>query len=81
MYKLVFVHILIIMEPNETVLSDIHIDMSHTVLVDNAVCVDHVKYAGKFLKLLILFSIFLFYLFKPTSLAVLCGIVIFVIII
>jgi len=37
---------LLIMEPNETVLSDIHIDMSHTRSVDHAENSDNVKYAG-----------------------------------
>ena len=35
-----------IMERDETVLSDIHIDMSHTRSVDHAGNVDYVKYAG-----------------------------------
>jgi len=34
------------MEPNETVLSDIHMDMSHTSPVDHRENLDNVKYAG-----------------------------------
>ena len=37
---------LLIMQPNETVLSDIHIDVSHTRSVDLAENLNNVKYAG-----------------------------------
>jgi len=34
------------MEPDEKVLSDIHIDTSHTHSINRAVNIDNVKYAG-----------------------------------
>jgi len=34
------------MEPDETVLSDIHIDMSHTRPVDYSENLDNIKYTG-----------------------------------
>jgi len=37
---------LLIMEPDEKVLSDIHIDMSHTRSVNRVATLDNVKYAG-----------------------------------
>ena len=36
----------LIMEPNETVLSDIHVDMSNTRSIVHEENTDHVKYAG-----------------------------------